>query len=564
MKRYISLLLILCVLLSLTTSCGGSASEYAPSPDMTENADEAMPESVEDAAPSMDYDTEAPTTEEMENFAMEAGEIPPMGDTRPNPATGGDGMESGEYVDSTEEYDDSPETGFLSSKTSPLSTFSADVDTASYSNMRRQLNYGDMPQGVRIEELVNYFGYDYEPPAYDSEVPFSVTTEISQCPWNSDNALAMIGIQGKRLNSVSKISNNVVFLIDVSGSMHGENKLELLKESFKMLLNNFDKDDIISVVTYSGESSVLADSVTGNQKGELSRIINNLQAGGSTSGYDAIENAYALAEKNFIKNGNNRIILASDGDFNVGMSSEEELQALVETKRNGGIYLSVLGFGMGNLKDSKMETLAQNGNGNYAYIDTMSEARKVLVDEFDSTMFVLAKDVKFQVEFNPGVVAEYRLIGYNNRRLENKDFDDDTKDAGDIGSGHSVTALYELVLVDSVDGIELKYQDAPKTTDGSEDYFTVKLRYKLINDDESRLTEHVAGKESFTMTPSTDFEFASSVAEFGHIVTNSEYKANASLNSVITRASDSMGNDEYGLRAEFVEDIVKQYESLFG
>ena len=454
--------------------------------------------------------------------------------------------------EANEDYNITEESGFKNAVLEPLSTFSASPNTASYSNMRRFLGYGQVPQGVRIEELVNYFSYDYPAPSPNSPEPFSITAEIAACPWNGDNLLAMIGIQGAEIRDDEKVQNNVVFLIDVSGSMNSANRLPLVRESFKMLVDTLDENDIISIVTYAGSDRIVCDSMPGDRKNDLKNIIDNLTAGGSTAGSKGITTAYELAEKNFIVGGNNRVILATDGDFNVGVSSADGLKRLIEEKKDGGVFLSVLGYGMGNLKDSTMENLAKYGNGNYAYIDTIQEAKKVLVDEFDATMYVIAKDLKLQVEFNPGVVKEYRLIGYDNRRLANEDFDNDQKDAGDIGAGFSVTAFYELVLADGeFDGNMLRYQTTELT--GSDDFFTVKIRYKAPDGDVSRLVEREINAEHFTANPSRDFGFASAVAEFGLILTDSAYKGSANTDSVITRASANLGEDVYGLRKEFVE-----------
>lgn len=466
-----------------------------------------------------------------------------------------------------EEYDDSPETPFQDVATSPLSTFSADVDTASYSNLRRQLNQGVAPQGVRIEELVNYFDYDYPAPDADAEHPFSVSTQVTTAPWNPEHQLARVGVQATEALPTSA-GNNIVFLLDVSGSMDEPNKLPLLAESFALLVEQLDQDDRVSIVTYAGDNRVVADSVPGTEQGVLVDHLDSLRAGGSTGGADGLRTAYELAEKNFVTGGNNRVILATDGDFNVGPSSPEELTELIETERESGVYVSVLAFGMGNLKDTTMETIADHGNGNYAYIDTLAEARKVLVDEFGSTMFVVAKDLKLQVELNPAVVGSYRLIGYDNRRLEDEDFADDTKDAGDVGAGHSVTAFYELVPVGSDDdggsdaGGELKYSDQEVGT--SDDFMTVHVRYKEPDGGAQATSAEVefpVGADAFTSTPSADFAFASAVAELGLIATESEYRGEASLDGVIERASGALGDDPYGLRAEFL-DLVDAYGAL--
>ncbi len=465
-------------------------------------------------------------------------------------------------ADSGEEYDDSAESAFQSARANPLSTFSSDVDTASYSNMRRFINAGQAPVGVRIEELVNYFQYDYPLPHADDEHPFSITTEVGTCPWNQDHLLAMIGIQGARLENTDGIANNIVFLLDVSGSMADENKLPLLQQSLKLLVEELGEDDIISIVTYAGRDRIVADSIPASQRRTLNEKIDSLMAGGSTAGADGIRSAYALAAKNFIEGGNNRVILATDGDFNVGESSVKALTALIERERDKDIFISVLGFGMGNLKDNMMESIADHGNGNYAYIDTLREARKVLVQEFDATMYTIAKDMKIQVEFNPDTVAEYRLIGYNNRRLDNADFNDDTKDAGDVGAGHSVTAFYELVPAgiqgdSSVDSLRYQLQE----TVGSDDFMTVKVRYKQPDSDESRLVEKTVTPLDYYDSASEDFIFASAIAEFGLILTDSEHKGSSSLAHVSESAQAGLGRDDYGFRSEFVE-LVRRYEGI--
>lgn len=465
-------------------------------------------------------------------------------------------------MDPEEEYDNSPETPFKNVETSPLSTFSADVDTASYSNMRRFINNGQRPEGVRIEELVNYFDYSYPRPEADAEHPFTITAEVAPCPWNAQNQLAMIGIQGAELENSGDIANNIVFLLDVSGSMNEANKLPLLQESFILLLENLGSNDVVSIVTYAGSDRVIADGISGEKHNELKRKINNLTAGGSTAGAKGLETAYALANKHYIEGGNNRIIMATDGDFNVGQSSTAALQAMVERERESGVFISVLGFGMYNLNDNMMETIADWGNGNYAYIDTIREARKVLVDEFDATMFVIAKDLKIQVEFNPAVVAQYRLIGYNNRRLEDEDFNDDAKDAGDVGAGHSVTAFYELVLVGAegeanVD--DLLYQQSQPT--GSEDYFTVKVRYKEPDGTESKLVSQAVTGANYSESMSENFAFSSAVVEFGLILIDSQYRADSNLNSVLERAGENIGEDPFELRYEFV-DLVEEYKRI--
>ena len=466
-------------------------------------------------------------------------------------------------IDETDEFATAPETPFKDVGTSPLSTFSVSVDTASYSIMRRQIMSGRSPEGIRVEELINYFDYSYPAPAPGSEHPFSVTTEISECPWAPGNMLAMIGIQGIRLQNTEEIVNNIVFLIDVSGSMDSPNRLPLVIESMKLLIGQLGDNDIISIVTYAGSDRIIADSVPGSEKSTLTRLLDNLKAGGSTAGAKGLQTAYELASKNFIEGGNNRIILATDGDFNVGLSSVDALINLVEAERDKGVFISVLGYGMGNLKDNMMEAIASNGNGNYAYIDTIQEAKKVLVDEFDSTMFAIAKDVKIQVEFNPETISAYRLIGYETRRLENEDFNNDKKDAGEIGSGHSVTAFYELVPVGADDDggrvDPLRYSNTVST--GSDDFMTVKIRYKAPDGDESMLVEHVLGADALGLAVSDNFVFASAVVEFGLIITDSNFKGYSSLGNVITRADSAKGLDVFGLRAEFL-DLVQRYGKI--
>lgn len=462
-------------------------------------------------------------------------------------------------VDDQEEYDDSPEQSFQDVTTSPLSTFASDVDTASYSNLRRQLRQGVAPEGVRIEELVNYFDYDYPAPEPDAADPFAVTTQVAAAPWAPDHQLAMIGVQATA-EKVTSRGNNVVFLLDVSGSMDEPNKLPLLADSFALLVDQLDEDDTVSIVTYAGSEQVLADSVPGDRHDELVSVLRELRAGGSTGGAAGLETAYELASKNFVEGGNNRVVLATDGDFNVGPSSPEELTDLIEEHAESGVYISVLGFGMGNLKDNTMEAIADHGNGNYAYIDTLDEARKVLVDEFDSTMFVVAQDLKVQVELNPATVARYRLLGYDNRRLEDEEFDDDAKDAGDVGAGHAVTAFYELVPAGSESpDDDLDYQDVDPGH--SSDFLTVHVRYKRPGSTTSTEVAFPATADAWTTRPTSDFRFASAVAEFGLAVTGSPNAGDASPARARERAQAALGEDPYGLRSEFV-GLIDAYERL--
>jgi Ca-activated chloride channel family protein len=461
----------------------------------------------------------------------------------------------------TEEYGVIVERGFVSPLSEPLSTFSIDVDTASYANMRRfVMNDQEVPaDAVRIEEMINYFNYGYPEP--QGEMPFSVYTELSDCPWNKDNKLLLIGLKGKEIDIESLPPSNLVFLIDVSGSMLAPNKLPLVQHAFLRLVEQLRPEDRISIVTYAGDDRVVLDGVSGKEKLKITEAIEALHAGGSTAGAKGIETAYEIAQKNFIKNGNNRVILATDGDFNVGVSSEGQLKRLIEKKRDKGIFLSVLGFGTGNIKDNKMETLADYGNGSYAYIDSQLEARKVLVEEMGGTLLTIAKDVKLQVEFNPEKVKGYRLIGYENRMLNAEDFDDDTKDAGEMGAGHRVTALYEIIPAGSDQAVEestLKYQKTETT--GSGEWATIHIRYKKPDEDTSILSTYVVDETREKAIMSEDFAFASAVAEFGLLLRDSEYKGNASFESVYGRivGLPSVSNDVY--KAEFLEIVQKLME----
>ncbi len=446
----------------------------------------------------------------------------------------------------TEEYNPIVENSYMSVAANPLSTFSIDVDTASYTNLRRMITEGGSinSSAIRIEEMINYFDYDY--PAPNADEPFSVTTEIADCPWNKDTKLMMIGLQTEEIDLSDRVPMNLVFLIDVSGSMYDSNKLPLVQESFCMLTENLTAQDRISIVTYAGYDEVVLEGAEGSMTDTIENAINSLSAGGSTAGADGIKTAYKIAEKYFIEGGNNRIILATDGDLNVGISSESDLTDLVEEKRETGVFLSVLGFGTGNYKDNKMEALADNGNGNSAYIDSELEARKVLVEEMGGTLFTVAKDVKIQVEFNPAYIKGYRLIGYENRAMAAEDFADDTKDAGEIGAGHSVTALYEVVMNDSemeFDASDLKYQEATAGEENGE-LLNVALRYKAPDGDESKLLNYPVTMDAYSEKMSENLTFAAGVAEFGLVLRNSEYKGNATCQSVLTLLADYDYSDD--------------------
>lgn len=461
---------------------------------------------------------------------------------------------------STENYEHLPENPFLAVADQPLSTFSIDVDTAAYSNVRRMLTEGQaVPRGaVRIEEFVNYFSYDYPNPTGD--VPFSVNSEVGAAPWNTKHQLVRIGLQGKRIAPSELPPRNLVFLIDVSGSMSDENKLPLLTRSLASLTETLNERDHVSMVVYAGASGVVLEPTAGNQKQTILDALSRLGAGGSTNGASGIELAYATASRYFRAGGVNRVILATDGDFNVGPSSESELVSIIEAKRKTGVYLTVLGFGMGNYKDGALEQLADHGNGNYAYIDNFDEARKVLVEEGGSTLVTIAKDVKIQVEFNPRRVGAYRLIGYENRKLENRDFHDDRKDAGEIGAGHNVTALYEIVPPSAVAELPksevLKYQ-TPRTAQGTDkELMTVKLRYKLPQQDNSTLLSVPVNTPKAAAAGSDDFRFAAAVAAFAMVLRQSEHRGQASLDLVDNLARGALGADRNGRRKELL-DLVR-------
>lgn len=463
----------------------------------------------------------------------------------------------------TEEYSPIEENIFHSPLRNPLSTFSIDVDAASYSNVRRFIQGSQMPpkDAVRIEELINYFSYDYTQPR--GEQPFSINMETGTCPWNADHYLVHIGLQGRNIPTADLPPSNLVFVIDVSGSMNQANKLPLLKSAFKLLISELRPEDKVSIVVYAGAAGLVLPPTAGDKKETIIAALDQLQAGGSTAGGQGIRLAYKTARQNYLTDGNNRVILATDGDFNVGESSNAAMESLVEEERKSGVFLTVLGFGMGNYKDSKMEILADKGNGNYAYIDNILEAKKVLVNEFGGTLFTIAKDVKIQVEFNPSIVQAYRLIGYENRKLRDEDFNDDRKDAGELGSGHTVTALYEIIPAGVEDAYTgqidpLKYQDN-KTIDRKDfgdEIMTVKLRYKDPRGDASKLITGIVDNKvgSFDRT-SDNFRFSASVASYGMILRESGYIPGLKLKDVLGWAQASKGADAEGYRAEFIRMI---------
>ena len=578
-KRLLAVILTAALTMGMLQGCGRKLIEdQAVYPAETaKSTEEAYTEGYAEAEAYADM--EMPVEEEAENGKAEAAaeETNREAMTERDNAKGSyaESCYDYEWKENTEEYSKWEERGFRSVLKEPLSTFSADVDTASYSNLRRLLTEGysleELPRGaVRIEELLNYFSYDYEEPK--GQEPFGVTTKLGACPWNEEAQLLMIGLKTEDIDYSQAPPSNLVFLLDVSGSMSHADKLPLLQESFGLLAENLTEKDRISIVTYAGDDEVVLRGAAGNETRKIKRAINRLKAGGGTNGSKGIETAYEIAEENFIKGGNNRIILATDGDLNIGLTTEEELEELITEKKESGIYLSVLGFGAGNLKDNKMEVLADKGNGNYAYIDSLREARKVLVEEMTATLLTICKDVKLQVEFNPSVVSDYRLIGYENLALNREDFEDDTKDAGEIGAGHSVTVLYELILKEPITDLSeeeikgLKYEknykkELKEAGESSaalyEEWLTLSIRYKKPAEDSSNLLRYPVSYEDYQSRPDDDFVFAAAVAEFGLLASDSAYAGDASLKHVRSALKGIILDDEY--KEEFY-DLVKMAE----
>ena len=462
----------------------------------------------------------------------------------------------------TEDYAPVESNDFRAVSDHPLSTFAIDVDGASYTNTRRFIRDGERPpkDAVRIEEFLNYFQYDYPAPAAEDEHPFAATMEAGPAPWHEKHRLVHVGIQGQRVPRAERPPSNLVFLVDVSGSMRSPRKLPLLKKGFRMLAEQLRPEDRVAMVVYAGSSGIVLESTPGTETDSIKQAITRLEAGGSTAGAAGIRQAYQVAEEHFIEDGINRVILATDGDFNVGVSSDGALQRMVEQKREGGTALTVLGFGTGNIKDNKMETLANHGNGNYYYVDSATEARRVLVDQLGSTLQTIAKDVKVQVEFNPAEVAAYRLIGYVNRQLEDEEFADDSTDAGELGAGHSVTALYDVIPrgveseVDVPTVGDLKYQETQPSdaAEASDELLTLKLRYKEPDGDESQLIERPLTQEAANREVSPDFSFAAAVAGYGMLLRDSEYKGSLTLDAVRRLAERGRGEDPNGTRAGFI------------
>ena len=475
---------------------------------------------------------------------------------------------NGEF--NTAAYDHILENPFLDAKTNPLSTFSIDVDTASYSNIRRFVNEGSLPpkDAVRVEEMINYFTYDYAQPT--DQKPFAVHVDLASCPWETSHRLVRIGLKGKEIATDKRGPSNLVFLLDVSGSMTPPERLPLIKQSMRLLVEKLTENDRVAIVVYAGASGLALPSTPGNQKEKILSALESLEPGGSTNGAEGIQLAYKVAADNFIKGGVNRVILATDGDFNVGVTNQGDLIRLIEEKAKTSVFLSVLGVGTDNLKDSTMQKLADKGNGNYAYLDSLDEARKVLVQQMNGTLVTIAKDVKIQVEFNPARVASYRLIGYEKRMLRKEDFNNDKVDAGEIGAGHTVTALYEVVPVGvsanptaNVPPVDpLKYSKPEKATSSSDEMLTVKLRYKKPDEDKSQLIERpVLDSNAAFASTSPDFKFAAAVAEFGMLLRDSEHKGNGTFGTVLEWAQEGKGSDANGYRAGFIE-LVRKAQAL--
>ena len=464
-----------------------------------------------------------------------------------------------------EKYDRIVDNPFVRVSEKPLSTFSIDVDTASYSKVRQYLTeYNQMPRpdAVRIEELLNYFRYEYESPTSDQREPFATHVAVSQCPWNDEHRLVRLALKGRDMQRDVRPSSNLVLLIDSSGSMKKPNKLPLLKRGLQLLMKQLNEKDRIAIVAYAGSAGLVLDSTPATESNKIIRALGSLEAGGSTNGGQGLQLAYQLARDNFIKGGTNRVLLCTDGDFNVGMTGTDQMVSMVEQESKAGIDLTVLGFGMGNLNDAMLEQISGKGNGNYAFIDTYNEAKKVLVEQLAGTLVTIAKDVKIQVEFNPAMVAGYRLIGYENRVLADQDFNDDKKDAGEIGAGHTVTALYEVVpegvstaaMLPKTD--PLKYQQPPQVSAASEsgELLTLKLRYKMPDAEESQLQEHVVFDSGAKFEQAdADFQFAAAVAGFGMLLRDSEYRGDWDYENVMQVAQASIGADTHGFREEFIE-----------
>ena len=578
-KRIISGLLAITITAAALAGCGAKATDTAPATDASTATEEyyeapsdsaaeyaapaAEAEYSEEAADSFNYSSEVNGAAEQSLRASSAADAKGKVSTESEAAWYDQGYD--EYYNepdaSGETYDEIEEEGFNNVLRNPLSTFGADVDTASYSNMRRLVNEGfdlyNFPAGsIRAEELINYFKYDYDAPKNGDR--FGVNATVSECPWNRNSKLMILGVNTKELKESKRPDSNIVFLLDISGSMKNRDKLPLLKDALEILVEDLGKNDRVSIVTYASGTDVVLDGVRGNDQRKILNAFDSLQAGGSTNGEGGIELAYKIAEENFIEGGNNRVILGTDGDFNVGKCSGDELKELISEKKDSGIFLSVLGFGMGNYNDVTAETLADAGNGNYSYIDSITEAEKVLGEEMNSTLYTVAKDTKFQVEFNPAMVSSYRLIGYENRALNAEDFKDDTKDGGEVGAGHQVTVVYEIKLAEE-DGEkgDLKYQDSVVSAKGKkgDEWCTLSIAYKDPDKDSSEYLEFPIGADNYTTKPSDDFIFATSVAEYAMALNDSSYLKDLSREEALEQAIRNVKmidpDDKY--REEFLE-----------
>ena len=546
---------ILAIGLSLVLTLGLAGCSSAKNNDRAENY---APTAITNSVQSYNYKTPDTVADESSRYFDLA--VKESADTY---SFGGYDQKTG--IDfNTEEYKHIDENGWKAVSVSPFSTFAADVDTASYANLRRMINNGQrIPEdAVRIEELINYFDYDYTAPTNND--PFSVTTEMAPCPWNENTNLLMVGIKAKDIDMSQRKASNLVFLVDVSGSMNGEDRLGLVQKSFKMLTNELNQDDRISLVTYASGDRIVFEGLSGANKKEITEYVEDLFAGGGTNGSAGIQTAYEIAEKYYIEGGNNRIILATDGDLNIGITDEGSLTRLVKEKAKSGVFLSVLGFGWGNISDSRMEALADNGNGNYSYIDSMTEAKKVLVDEMGGTLFTVAKDTKIQVEFNPAVIKGYRLIGYENRTMAAEDFNDDKKDGGEIGAGHTVTALYEIAIKASAQEIpEVESKFTAKADADAEgiasEYLTVNIRYKQPDGETSSLITHPVDSTYYSENMSENLSWAAGVAQAGMIIRKSEYAGTSTMENVLERLKSLNSVKEDAYRQEFCElmDMVR-------
>lgn len=550
----------------LLTACAGGSAEPAASASAAPSGSASTAERAPEAENEYDYPAEssaepadmAPAAPQASADSAYYGEDEEYYD--------GGAQSEKRYSASGESYLDITENAAKSTASESMLTFSLKVDTAAYSNVQRYIESGQLPprDAVRTEELINYFSYD-EKLKFDGDGPFAIYTEIGPSPFDAGKNMAFVRVATRELPKEDLPSCNLTFLIDTSGSMYSSDKLPLLKEAFSMLADTLGEDDVVSLVTYAGSSKVMLDSVSGTDKNRIKNAIDSLEASGSTAGANGIQTAYELAEKNRIPGGNNRVILATDGDFNVGTSNLDDLSALIGDKRDSGVYLSVLGFGTGNIRDDIMETLSKDGNGNYSYINSSQTAKKVLVDELGSNLFTVADDVKAQVEFNPANVANYRLIGYENRSLANEDFADDTKDAGEIGAGTDVVMLFEMEMNTGEAPADLKYGTESGRTGGdfASELFEVRVRYKDPGQSESKLLTRPVTKDNIARRTSSDYNFACSVAAFGHLLRGSEYSGEVTVDDVISMAKSNIGKDPGGYRVDYLV-LLKQYKALAG